>query len=59
MQNTDENQNLTFTLTEDNDGFIVHYINENNSEIWSEFYKSLEQVRTVYREDIAAGRFII
>ena len=59
MQNIDENQDLTFSLTEDQDGFIVHYVNENGSEIWSEFYASLEQVRTVYREDIAAGRFII
>jgi hypothetical protein len=59
MQNIDENQDLTFNLTEDQDGFIVHYVNENGNEIWSEFYESLEQVRTVYRKDIAAGRFII
>lgn len=59
MRTTDENQDLTFTITEDEGGFIVYYINENGSEIWSEFYKSLKQVRAVYRDDIAAGRFII
>lgn len=59
MHTTDENQDLTFSLTEDEGGFIVHYINKNGSEIWSEFYESLKQVRAVYREDIAAGRFVL
>jgi len=56
MTNTDQ-KDLTFYLTEEEDGFVVHYVNENGSEIWSEFYETMEIIKVVYQEEIQAGQF--
>jgi hypothetical protein len=39
------------------DGFVVHYFDSTNSEIWSEFYETMDEIRVAYREEIKSGQF--
>jgi hypothetical protein len=57
MTELDENRDLTFTVTKDLDGFVVNYIDSTGSQIWSEFFATMDEIKLVYRQDIAAGRF--
>ncbi len=54
--NTTQND-ITFYITEDMDGFVVHYFDSTDSEIWSEFYETIEEIKIVYKEEIQAGQF--
>lgn len=49
---------LKFVVFEDNEGFIVRYLDSRGFDIWSEFYSSMSEVLTVYADAIADGRFI-
>ncbi len=56
MTNTDQ-QDLTFYVTEDMDGFVVHYVDSTGSTIWSEFYETIEEIKIAYAQEIQAGQF--
>ncbi len=56
MLNNDQ-KDITFYVTEDMDGFVVHYFDSTNSEIWSEFYETMDEIRVAYREEIESGQF--
>jgi hypothetical protein len=56
MTNTDQ-KDLTFYLTEEDEGFVVHYIDSTGSEIWSEFYDSIDDIKLAYAQEIQAGQF--
>jgi hypothetical protein len=49
---------ITFMVVEDNDGFVVLFVNAEGFNIWSEFHASMSEVKAVYAEAIAGGRFI-
>lgn len=48
----------TYRLQEEDDGFVVHYLNDKGSCVWSEFYKTHDEVLVAYRDELAAGLFV-
>ena len=53
-----DDSDLKFMVFEDDDGFIVRYLDSKGFDIWSEFYSSMSEVISAYADAIADGRFI-
>ncbi len=49
---------MTYRLEENDDGFVVHYINAAGACVWSEFYAARDDINAAYGDEIAAGQFI-
>jgi hypothetical protein len=49
---------MTYRLEENDDGFVVHYLNAKGVCVWSEFYADRADVWTAYGDEIGAGQFI-
>lgn len=53
-----DNDDVTYRLEENDDGFVVHYLDSAGEWVWSEFYATRAEVDIAYRDEIAAGKFI-
>ena len=48
---------ITYTIEDTYNGYVVHYFDEEGFIVWSEHYKTMKEIKTVYRAEIKAGKF--